>query len=483
MRSGLSFPRRHHQAESLRRLWVGMCLLAAWALPAGAQPLPSPSPAVNVTAAEVERPLTLGEAVQLGLQNNVKTKISKERIREAEARIEHSEAAFMPQIRFVTSQSNRTVNLAQQGLAGGSFPIPILVGPFFSFDSRIQVAHNLIDAAARWRRKSSEVGKLIAEVDHRVAVQTVKTLTSLAYVTLVGARQARVAALADFEVSQRLVKLARDQRDAGVAAGIDVTRAEAQRAEQLLRVNATSDGVDRANLELSRLLGLPLTGRIQPTEELFPPLDEVTTFEKAYARGLANRLDLQLALRHEEQLVVDISAARAGMSPVVALAGDYGLAGNTPGTNVYGTYSLGLALSVPLYDGGASDAKEAELVSRLEQARLSRKDLEVQVEQDVRTAFLKLNLAHHQIDTAKTGRELAQREVKMSTDRFKAGLTNSLEVATAQASLTRARDAEVQAQVRYNLALVELAATMGSPEAIYEIYQRDPMNPNGRPRE
>ena len=441
--------------------------------PALAQtPAPQPVATPQPHAPGALHPLSLAESVGLALQNNVKTKVSKERIREAETRVEQSMSGLLPQVHWTTKQANLAVNLAQQGLVGSSLPIPKVVGPFFSFDSRIQVLYNIIDSSARWRLKSSEMGKLIAQVEDKVATQTVTTLASVAYVNLIGARHSEISAQADLALSDKLVKLARDQKDAGVAAGIDVIRAEAQRAEQLLRLNAAVDGVNRANLDLVRLLGLPLGERVNPTEELFPPLDEVITFEKAHQRALDQRLDLNLAKRQEERLALDISAARAGMAPTLGVAADYGFAGNTPGMNDYGTHTLGLSLSIPLYDGGLTDAKTDELRSRLEQARLNRADIEIQVEQDVRTAFLHLNLAHQQITTTGVGRALAERELKMASDRFKAGLTNSLEVATAQASLTRAHDSEVQAEVRYNLALVELAATMGSPESIFEIYQQ-----------
>ena len=453
---------------------------AAWLtalLLAGVSPAPAQTPAPPPQPAQPSaRALSLSESVKLALQTNVKTRVSKERIRESEARIEQSLSGLLPQVQWTTKQANLSINLAQQGLVGATLPIPKVVGPFFSFDTRVQVLYNIIDSSARWRLKSSEMGKLIAQVEDKVATQTVTTLTGVAYVTLIGARHAQVSAQADLELSDKLVKLARDQKNAGVAAGIDVIRAEAQRAEQLLRLQAAADGVNRANLDLVRLLGLPLGQRVNPTEELFPPLDEVITLEKAHQRALDKRLDLNLAKRQEEKLTLDISAARAGMAPTMGVAADYGFAGNTPGMNSYGTHTLGLSVSIPLYDGGLTDAKTDELRSRLEQAKLNRADIEIQVEQDVRTAFLHLNLAHQQITTTGVSRALAERELKMASDRFQAGLANSLEVSTAQATLTRAHDSEVQAEVRYNLALVELAATMGSPEAIFEIYHRNPID-------
>lgn len=463
----------------MKRIALTMCLCAGLSGGVLAEPGPTPpakTPPPNLTpqGAQGERTLTLQEAVQLAIQTNLKVKISREKIHEAEGRIEQNLSAFLPQFRFVTSQGNRTVNLAQQGLSGANLPIPTVVGPFYTFDSRVQMVYNFLDASAGWKIKSSQMGKLIAQVDDVVQTQAVTTMACMDYVNLIGARHALEAAQADVDVADRQVKLARDQRNAGVAAGIDVTRAESQRSEQILRLNSAVDAVNRANLELARQIGVPLGENLNPTEELFKPLEELVSFEKAHQRARENRPDLILAHRQEDQAALELNVAKAGMSPTIGVAADYGLAGNTPGMNVYGTYSVGLTINVPIFDGGLTDGKVVELGSKLKQAQLNRADLEIQVEQDVRSALLKINLSKEQIKTAQTGRDLAERELKMASDRFKAGLTNSLEVTTAQASLSRARDNVVQAEVRYNLALVELSATMGSPGAIFEIYGKEP---------
>lgn len=58
--------------------------------------------------------------------------------------------------------------------------------------------------------------------------------------------------------------MARHQKQQGVAAGIDVTRADSQRVEQELRQASLDDKVRRANLELARLMGTPLGTQYLP---------------------------------------------------------------------------------------------------------------------------------------------------------------------------------------------------------------------------
>ena len=374
------------------------------------------------------RALGLSEAVDLALQQNLKTRISREKIREAEGRIEQSYASLYPQFRFVTSQASRTVNLAAQGLSGGFLPIPLLVGPFYSFDSRVQLAYNLLDPAAAWRRKAADVERLMAGVEDEYARQSVLTVTCLDYIRWVGALQAQKA------------------------------------AEQ----------VDNSQIELARFIGLPLPSRLDPADPLLGQSSPLPALDQVLTMAWERRLDLALAQRTSQRLELQASAIKAGSSPTLSLGADYGLAGNTPVARSTSVYNVGLTLAIPLFDGGLNDGKVEEINSQLRQAQAQAKDLEIQVEQEVRNALRKISLAQQQRQTAGSGRELAEADLRISIDRYQAGLATSVETVQAQAQLTRAQEAEVQAQVQYNLSLVQLAQATGNPELLYQLYSLKP---------
>jgi len=412
------------------------------------------------------------EAINMAVASNVETRVATERIRESEARIQQALASLYPTFRFVTSQANRTTNLASLGLAGNAaFPIPFLVGPFYTFDSRVQVLYTFIDAQSRWKVKSREIGEKIAEVEAAQARQSVTTMTALAYLALANAQHAQTTAHADQALAEKLLKLAKDRLEQGVVAGIDVTRAESTLKERELTVARRDEEVRRNRLELNRLVGLALDTETVLTDDLFPISDKLPNLAESMAIGATHRLDVQLAQQQKNQLQADLSAAQAALSPTVGLGADYGFAGNTPGQNVFATHNVALTLNIPLWDGGEADGREAELESRIKQADMKLFDLNIQIEQDIREALLRLELAAHQVHTARVSRELAEKELRMASDRFANGLTDSLEVSTAQAALTRALDAEVQALGQYNLGLVYLGAGIGSPEKIFEAYQ------------
>jgi len=68
------------------------------------------------------------------------------------------------------------------------------------------------------------------------------------------------------------------------------------------------------------------------------------------------------------------------------------------------------------------------------------------------------------------GVELAANELKLSEDRFRSGVTDNIEVITAQSSLQSAQDDHISALALHADARMALARALGATEQIYETY-------------
>lgn len=438
--------------------------------PSPAEALPNTVPPLIPSATGAGVAIDLRTAYGEAVRTNVNSLVAKERIREAEARIDQAWAALLPNLKFAASQYNRTVNLAAQGLAGGStaLPIPTFVGPFYTFDARLQAVYTFFNPEARWLVRSEEAGRLIRETQVKLTAQQVGTSAATAYVQLISAQDVQASIAADLEVARQTLQLARDQKAVGVAAGIDVTRAETQLTEQILRQQSADQQVAVANLNLARILGTPLGQVFQPRKNVIPSLGAAYDLNSAVALARVKRVELAVYEGQERQMLAQINAAEASTDPTLGVVADYGFNGNTPTQNIYGTHNVGVVLNFPFYDGGLADGRANEIRSQLEQTKAKHRDQLVQIEQDVRTAFLNLQLTVQQQAAAAAEVALAQKELIQSSDRFAAGLTNNLEVTQAQASLSRARQNLTQARVSYASAVLQLAVAIGNPEDLTE---------------
>ena len=125
---------------------------------------------------------------------------------------------------------------------------------------------------------------------------------------------------------------------------------------------------------------------------------------------------------------------------------------------------IAVQLNVPIFNGGLTQGRVTAAASRERQTELTVADVRGQVEEDVRLALTTLRTAAVQVRAAEESVTLAQRELEMSRDRFRAGVADNLEVITAQVSLANARVAQVTALAQHNAARLNLAAALGRAE-------------------
>ena len=126
------------------------------------------------------------------------------------------------------------------------------------------------------------------------------------------------------------------------------------------------------------------------------------------------------------------------------------------------TYSYGVQMSVPVFDGMRTSSRVSEQRARQREAEATAQDMRRQVETDVRSAIVSLTSAREEVAAARARLVLAEQEVHQARERFKNGVSNNADVITASIGLNGARDLVIDALTSYQLATVELAKAQGA---------------------
>jgi outer membrane protein TolC len=147
--------------------------------------------------------------------------------------------------------------------------------------------------------------------------------------------------------------------------------------------------------------------------------------------------------------------------------GDYGAIGNTVGGSL-GTFTLGAALRVPVFEGGRAQARASEASARLHQQQARLDDLKGRVYYEVQAVFLDLRAAEDRVRVADGALALARQQLEQARDRFAAGVADNLEVVQAQEALTGAEENRIASLYAINAARFSLARVLGGAEASYE---------------
>ena len=409
--------------------------------------------------------LNLEHAIQLAIENNLETLRAREQRREAEGMKQESLAGLLPNISGAAYQANLTQNLAALGFRPGAFGLrSTFIGPFNNFDARIRLAQSIFDLGAIRRFQAGRAGITLAGLREELAREQVATVTALAYLEALRAERAVAAAEADVELARALLRLAEDQRNAGVATGVDVTRAETRLAEEQLRLAQAQTAAEQARLNLKRIIGVPLEASLTLTDQLRFVSEPLPSLAEALAAAAQNRREILLAEQQVKISALERQAASAEQLPSLEFVGDYGTSGITPTDTALPTRRVAIQLNVPIFNGGLTRGRIVVAASRQRQAELELDSIRRQVEEDVRLAFANLRTAEAQVRAADESVRLAERELEMARDRFQAGVGDNLEVVNAQTALANAREAQVTALAVYNAARLNLASALGRAE-------------------
>ena len=414
--------------------------------------------------------MTLGSAARLGAQQNAQVVEARYRVEEARARVLNQRSALLPQISGQVVQSSHTLNTASFGI---EFPTPPgqqpffdpngeIIGPVKLSDVRGRLSQTVFDLSALRRVKGAQVAVETATAQMEGVEQRSGAAAANAYVQALRAQQLYGSRQADVALAEDLVRIARQQLESGTGVRLDVTRAEAQLAAVSAQMIAARNGVQRAQLQLARALGVSPTTVVVLADSIPNRIaQQPTNVDEALRIAHAKRADIKALDAQIKASELQVSAIKAERLPSVSFVGDNGYIGKS-WDHLLHTYDWALQVSVPVFQGFRGRAREEEARAQIGQLQARRHDVEDQFNYEVRAAVLDLNGASEQVDAATARLRLAQQELSDARTRYESGVAGSGDVVTASLRLNDARTAYADALVAYHTARVALAAAEGT---------------------
>ena len=415
--------------------------------------------------------LTLGDAARLAARQSALARGARLRADEAEARVRQRKADLLPTVSSYVQEAGRTFNTSTLGI---DFPAPAgqkpifdpqgqVEGPINTLDVRGRVQQNLVDFGALGRVRSARAAARSSSADADATAEQAATIATNAYVRAMRADADLHARQADTLLATELLGIARAQLQAGTGVGLDVTRARSQLAATRASLIASRTARDHAHLDLLRSLALPVGSEIVLADSLSgaigvePVPDEATLV----AQALHNRPDIIAEEQRVQAAQQGLSAIKAERLPTLGLIADDGVIGKN-GAKMLNTYTWGLQVTLPIFDGFRREGRVQEQRSVIKEAEIRQHDLEEQAHADVRGALLDLAGARDQLDAARERLRFAEQEVSQARDRFNAGVAGNADVVNASLALTASRTLVNDAETAYQLARVSLARATGS---------------------
>ncbi len=406
-------------------------------------------------------PITVLDAIDRGLKYNLglfTSRVAQDTV--AGARLK-ALSDILPSLNARATETIQQINLATFGLTVPGFPT--IVGPFAVNDVRAALRGPILDFEAINRYKSANQNVQVAESSYKNARELVVVAVGVSYVQALAA-QARVDAVqAQLNTATTLFQQATDQKNAGVTPAIDVLRAQVEMQAQQQRLVVARNTLDKQKLQLARIIGLPVAQEFTLAQKIPYTPAPILTIDEAIQRAWRDRPDYAIALARVRAAEYSQRAATSERLPSLVFNGDYGVIGRTL-ANAHGTFSATAGVRVPIFEGGKIKGDIVQADATLRQRQAEAEDMRGRIEYEVRNAFLDLTSAAEQVRVAGSTLDLANQTLTQAQDRFRAGVTNNVEVVQAQEAVANSNDAFISSTLQFNLAKLALARSLGVAE-------------------
>jgi outer membrane protein len=413
-------------------------------------------------AAPAPLQLTLKQTVQLALKQNPQRVIAQLLVSESDRNSQIARSALLPHAGIAASGSLNQYNVQSIERAAK----PAHLGPFQIIEAGPNFSQSILNFQEIRGYQIGREGTHQARADEQTTREIVVNAVVDQYLQILRALATRDAANARVALAQRLYEQAAELQKTGIGLNIDTVRANVELQNERQNLIDAETLTHTTKYGLAALLDLPRDQDLEVADHL--DFYDLPALEKETLLNQALTLRPEIRSLNSQQRIAKLTTDAAGEQrlPQIDFSGFWFYQGSRFNNGIP-AYTYELSLQFPLFTGGRIRAEEAR--ARLEEQRVgeTRRQLEAQIVDEVKSALDELTAARNSVDVANLGLKLAQEEVAQAQRRFAAGVTTNVEVITAQDALARASDNQIGALYQFNVSRASLARSTGEIEAMY----------------
>jgi len=501
--------RRGALVLGLTVLALGLAGPAANAQPIARRVPPPPAPQAAATGPRL--PISLADAVFIGLRDNRTVKSAYL------ARVAEKYDLFVARSRFqpVGLIDARADRARQDGETRSSLQLTPTAAWLIPTGAQFQFAWSRLDLRGPGTSQGTDTAVLsvsqpllrgaglavntapvtLANLQERINRLALKSTVSNTVASIIGAYRVLLQAQEQLALARQSLERSRSQLqtnqaliDAGRMAAAELVQTEADIANQQVALLAAEQQRNSAQLALLGLLAMDLHTDIVAGDAL-TPRHEVVDLDLAIAVALDNRPDY-LAQKHgleqaRQTLIVarndqlwDLSVGASlqrqtqhggGGVAIDPITGAPVPAANLPGGS---SGSVGVQLRIPLGDHSIRQGEvRASTAVKIQEVQLE--DQRQRVEAEVRDAVQGVELAWRRLEAARLARDLAARTLNLQREKLQVGRASNFEVLSFEANLRAADTQALTAEIGYLNALTGLDLQLGTTLDTWKISLND----------
>ena len=442
-------------------------------------------------AAQSRPVLSLSQAVGEALTKNDRVMSQHDTVSQSDLGLRLARSEFRPKVTpnmlgsfgqtDISSQTYR-VDLSQRMTTGTelrlstgttSAKIPGVPGSddvlFYNADTTLTVSQPLLRGlgrtVARRALTSAEMRRTDADRGLAMAEQQIAVDVASAYYRVVSQEAFVAVARQSLDRARKLRDASEAKLDAGIVSQLDVLRAQQLVSQSETQLFDAQSAIEDARDQLAQLLGRE-AGSSFDVQSQIPIADaQSIDVDRATHLALQNRLDLQSRTAERADADQQLRYTRNQLLPQVDV--NFALTRRLPADTFAQSFGLDsfrfatfFTIAMPVDRTTQQVAFQTALLDRDRRAR-ELSALERQIATDVRRAVRDHDRLLRGIIAADTGIDIGRREVEVAQLRYERGLSNNLDVVTAESNLLAAESRRIQALADAAVARLRLRAMLG----------------------
>ena len=417
----------------------------------------------NATAQEASKTWTLQECLDYAYQNNIQVRQSRNNQLSGIEDTKQAKAALFPSLVASTTQSYTnypssevTDNNSYTGTYGITAGMTIFEGGKLRTEVKRQKVQNQMDALS------------VEESVNDIRIAIVQ-----AYMQCLYAADAVRINRSTAEASKAQRDRAEEMLRTGSISRVDFAQLQSQYSSDEYQIVVAGSTLDNYKLQLKQLLELDIMEEMNPAvpgvkEEnvlkALPPKNEVyETALKVMPQIRRGELGIEAAKLEEK-------SARAGFFPSISLSASVGtghMSNNDfeSGSQIWKRFNenVGLTLNIPIFSNRKNRTAVNKAKIALNDSYLEWTSLQKELLRNVESAYLDAVSAQAQYLSAREKEKYARESYELTSEQFRVGVKNTVELITAQNEYSAAQQQVLQAKYLTLLSIELLNIYQGLP--------------------
>ena len=416
-------------------------------------------------AATAQKLWTLQDCIDYAIANNITLKKSQLQQQSATEELKGAKAALLPTLSASTNQSVGYQPWKDQGVS------TVTNGMVNSKVSKTSYNGNYA-VNAQWTvwngNRNTNTVKLDQLAEQEAELSTQETANSIQeriaqiYAQILYLDENVKVSEQTLETSKKNEERGQEMVNIGKMSKADLAQLVSQRANDEYNIVESRSQLLNYKLQLKQLLEITDETEFDvaiPEISDAQILSEIPTLHSVYEQALLSRPEmerLRLAVKSSD---VSLDIAKAGWMPNVSLTGGVNTSTNSLSSTGWGNQlknnvssSLGVGVSVPIYDGRSTKTAVNKAKIQQLQAQLDLQDQQKTLYANIQQYWLNALTNQQKYKAASSSVESAQQSYELLSEQFRLGLKNIVELMTGKDNLLQAQQNQLQSkyQTVYN---------------------------------